>query len=224
MRMIKRIKDIATAEIHALLDQVEDPITMLNHYVREMDEEIGRGQQAYANQLFLEKRQMAFIADAEKSVMKRDRQAKLALEQGEESIAKLAIQDKLLQERKLNLYLEQYETIKHQTTLLCEKLNELKEKYNELQNRRLLLISRANVAQSIKQMNETFVSFSSGHNLAQSFARAEERIVRMEAEAEAGSQLYQSSRDIPSYTADPALQHEVQLELDKLKQTKQETA
>ncbi|WCK54021.1 PspA/IM30 family protein [Aneurinibacillus sp. Ricciae_BoGa-3] len=224
MKIVKRIKDIATAEIHALLDQAEDPIKMLNHYVREMEEEIARGQQAYANQLYLEKRQMAFIADADLSVMKRTRQAKLAVDQGEEAIAKLALQEKLLQEKKLNLYLDQYETIKNQTALLLDKLNELKEKYNELQNRRLLLISRANVAQSIKQMNQSFASFNSGDNIAHSFARAEERIIRMEAEAEAGSQLYQASKDVSPYLVDSALQEEVQLELDKLKQTKQETA
>jgi hypothetical protein len=48
-------------------------------------------------------------------------QGKLAVDKGEESIAKMALQEKINQEKTLNLYKEQYETIINQTKSLFEK-------------------------------------------------------------------------------------------------------
>jgi phage shock protein A len=223
MGIFKRIKDITVAEIHALLDQVEDPFSMLNHYVREMEEEIAKGQQALSNQIFLEKRQMALILNTEEVIAKRIRQAKLAVDRGEEPIAKLALQEKLIHENKLNLYKKQYEMIKNQTTILYEKLNQLKEKYDELKHKRLFLMSRANVARSVKQMNNTFASLNTD-NIAKGFTRAEEHVLMMEAETEVSTLLSQPRRDLNSYSIDPSLQEEVQNELEKLKKANQETA
>jgi phage shock protein A len=223
MGIFKRIKDITVAEIHALLDQVEDPFSMLNHYVREMEEEIAKGQQALSNQIFLEKRQMALILDTEEVIAKRIRQAKLAVNRGEELIAKLALQEKLIHENKLNLYKEQYETIKNQTTILYEKLNQLKEKCDALNHKRLLLMSRANVARSVKRMNHTFASLNTD-DIAKGFIRAEEYVLMMEAEGEVSTFLSPLRRDLNSYWIDPILQEEVQNELEKLKETNQETA
>ena len=49
------------AEINGLLDGIEDPIAMLNEYSREMEQEITKGQNALDRQLFVEKKQAAFI-------------------------------------------------------------------------------------------------------------------------------------------------------------------
>jgi phage shock protein A len=219
MGIFKRIKDITTAEINGLLDQIEDPITMLNHYVREMEAGIAKGQQALSNQIFLEKKQLALILNTEKMIAKRTRQAKLAVDQEEEAIAKLALQEKLSLEKKVTLYKEQYETIKNQTGALCEKLNQLKKTYNELQHKRLLLLSRLNVAQSMKQMHNTSV-FLRTETITKGVARAEERILMMEAEVEANSRLLQDSQIISSYMKDAALEEEVQKELENLKKTR----
>lgn len=222
MGILKRIKSITMAEINKVLDQVEDPISMLNQYMREMEEEIAKGQHALAKQIFLEKRQMALIIDTEEVLAKRERQAKLAVTKGEDNIAALALQEKLLQEKKRSLYKEQYEVIKGQTNLLEEKINQLKEQYNELQHKRLLLLSRANVAQSLKQLDNAVVSLNTD-NIARGFARAEERIVMMESEIEANTRLSNISPS-SSYAIDPSVQEEVQKQLAQLKETVKETS
>ncbi|BAU28514.1 phage shock protein A (PspA) family protein [Aneurinibacillus soli] len=222
MGILKRIKSITMAEINKLLDQVEDPINMLSQYMREMEEEIAKGQHALANQIFLEKRQLALIIDTEEVLAKRERQAKLAVTKGEDNIAALALQEKLLQEKKRGLYKEQYEVIKGQTNLLEEKINQLKEQYNELQHKRLLLLSRANVAQSLKQLDNAVVSLNTD-NIARGFARAEERIVMMESKIEANTRLSNISPS-SSYAIDPSLQEEVQKQLAQLRETAKETS
>ncbi|WP_078409467.1 PspA/IM30 family protein [Priestia abyssalis] len=223
MAIFKRIKNIMMAETHGLLDKVEDPIEMLNQYVREMEQEINKGQQALSNQIFLEKKQETLIIETEELISKRNRQAKLAVERGEEQIAKLAVQEKLIQEKQLHVYQEQYEMIKSQTTTLWEQLNQLKQKYQELQQKRLLLVSRANVAHSMKQMHNTFISFST-ENVARGVARAEERVVMKEAEVQAGHQLSKSSNAFNPRYMDVAMQDEVEKEIQKLKGLNTETA
>ncbi|MEH7493522.1 PspA/IM30 family protein [Neobacillus niacini] len=196
MGIFKRIKTIAKADINGLLDGLEDPIAMLNEYSREMEQQIAKAESALSRQIFVENKQAALILDTKCLMEKRTRQAKLALEQGEEQLAKLAVQEKLNQENQLKVYEQQYETVKGQTQILKDKLLELQETYNELQHKKILLASRANVAKSIKQIQKTTVSFQTD-TILRGVTRAEERILLMEAEVQAGSQF-----------ANPLIQHE----------------
>ncbi|MDN3017295.1 PspA/IM30 family protein [Paenibacillus sp. BSR1-1] len=219
MGIFRRVKTIAMAEVNGLLDGIEDPIAMLNEYSREMEQEIVKGQKALARQIFVEKKQAALISETQKLVDKRTRQAKLAIEKGEEGMAKLAVQEKLTLEKQSALYQEQYEAVKTQTKILVEKLDQLKETYNQMQQKKILLASRANVAQSMKQIQKATVSFQTD-TIARGVARAEERILLMEAEVHAGSQfaapLAQFDTAYDNFINDEELNNEI----EKLKKEK----
>lgn len=186
MGLFKRLKRITSAELNGLLDGLENPIAMLNEYSREMEQEIDKGQQALARQIFTEKKQAALILNTKELVDKRTRQAKLAIEKGDEAMAKLAVQEKLVHEKQLKIYEQQYESLKGQTETLTGKLNELKDAYHELQQKKVLLSSRANVAQSMQEIQKATVSFQTD-TIARGVARAEEQILMMEAKVQAGN-------------------------------------
>jgi phage shock protein A len=188
MGIFKRLKRIAKADINGLIDGMEDPIAILNEYSREMEQEIAKAQRSLSRQIFVENKQAALILETKTLVDKRTRQAKLALENGEEAIVKLAVQEKLVHEKQLGLYQQQYEAIKEQTEILKEKLKELQQTYSELQHRKILLASRANVAQSIKQIQQAATTFQTD-NILRGVARAEDKILLMEAEVQAGNQF-----------------------------------
>lgn len=219
MGIFKRVKTITKAEINGLLDGMEDPIAMLNEYSRELEQEILKGQKALSQQYLVEKKQAALLLETEELVAKRTRQAKLAIEQGEEGIAKLAVQEKLIHEKQLNLYQQQFDAIKEQTQILIEKLNQLKETYNELHHKKILLASRANVAQSIKQIQKATVSFQTD-NIARGVARAEERIMLMEAQVQAGSQFSSPLAQHDAVFQNYVREEELEKELEKLKREK----
>jgi phage shock protein A len=216
MGIFKRINRIVKAQANRFLDQVEEPIHMLNQYIREAEEDFTKGEKALATQYFLEKRQAILIAQTEEILSKRERQAKLAIERGEEGIAKIALQEKLLQEEKRKAYSGQYETIKVQTVELTHQLKQLQEKLEEYKHRQLLLTSKVNVANSLKQINDTFVSFDS-EKLARGFARVEDRILFLESELEARQQLAPTTLLKNGLNADVALTEKVENELVKLK-------
>jgi phage shock protein A len=219
MGIFKRVKTITMAEINGLLDGIEDPIAMLNEYSREMEQEILKGQKALARQFFVENKQAALILETERLVEKRTRQAKLAIEHGEDSMAKLAVQEKLILEKQINLYQQQYDAVKSQTQLLIEKLNQLKDTYNQMQHKKILLASRANVALSMKQIQKATVSFQTD-NMARGVARAEERIMMMEAEVQAGQQFSAPLAQYDAAYSNFVNEEELNQELEKLKNEK----
>jgi phage shock protein A len=220
MGIFKRLKTIAAADINALLDGIEDPIAMLNEYSREMEQEIVKGQKALARQIFVEKKQEVLISETKVLVEKRTRQAKLAIEKGEETIAKLAVQEKLSNEKQLAFYQEQLQSIKEQTQILIGKLEELKAAFQQMQHKKILLASRANVAQSMKQIQKATVSFQT-ESISRGITSAEEKIMLMEAEVQAGNQF-----PAPCVQFEPANQNlisdeELNAEIEKLKNQKE---
>jgi phage shock protein A len=220
MGIFKRLKTITMAEINGLLDGIENPIAMLNEYSREMEQEIVKGQKALARQIFVEKKQEALISETKALVEKRTRQAKLAIEKGEEEMAKLAVQEKLTHEKQLALYQEQLQSINQQTQILLEKLEQLKETYYHMQQKKVLLASRANVAQSMKQIQKATVSFQTD-SIARGIARAEERILLMEAEVQAGNQFSAPLVSFERAYQNSISDEELNSELEKLKSEKE---
>ena len=213
MGIFKRIKTITLAEINALLDGLEDPIAMLNQYSREMEVELQRAQKALARQIYVENRQAALIVDTERLLAKRIRQAKLAIERGEESIAKLAVQEKLIHEKQLIVFKQQQDALKAQTKILLEKINELKEIYNALQHKKILLTSRTNTALTIKQIQKASASFQA-ETITRGIARAEDHILMIEAEVQAGNQfttpLAQQEAAAQTFVDDDELNKEIE--------------
>ncbi|MBZ5752409.1 PspA/IM30 family protein [Metabacillus rhizolycopersici] len=219
MGIFKRVKNITKADINGLLDKWEDPISMLNEYSREMEQEIAKAQKALSRQIFVENKQAVLILETKNIVEKRARQAKLAIDQGEDTITKLAVQEKLIYEKQLSLYEQQYEAIQGQTGMLKEKLNELQETYNELQHKKILLASRANVAQSIKQIQNATVSFQTD-TIVRGVTRAEDRILLMEAEVQAGSQFANPLVQHDAVYRNVVNEEELAREIEKLKSEK----
>jgi phage shock protein A len=215
MGLFKRVKNVLLADLHDLIDKCEDPISMTKQYLRELEEQMEKAQRALAQQFVIERRYEQLIQQAEEMIEKRARQAKLAVEKNEEAIAKMALQEKIAYEKKLALYKQQYETLKEKTTYLTEQLKQLHEKYEELKVKQLDLIARANAAQAIKNINTSLVSFNPEHAL-KGFARMEERILALEAEAQASSYLYESYKALHTLP----LQNEVEKELEQLKEAK----
>ncbi|WP_195891954.1 PspA/IM30 family protein [Neobacillus dielmonensis] len=167
----------------------------------------------------MEKKQAALIAETRELVAKRARQAKLAIGQGDDAMAKLAVQEKLNHEKQLQVYQEQLEAIKGQTQLLTEKLDQLKDTYNKIQQKKILLASRANVAQSMKQIQKATVSFHTD-DIARGVARAEERILLMEAEVQAGYPFAAPLAKFDAAYSSYVSEEELYQEMEKLKKEK----
>ncbi|WP_129731773.1 hypothetical protein [Bacillus sp. OTU530] len=79
----------------------------------------------------MEMKYKVLVAEADNIIEKRVRQANLAVDRNEDNVAKIALQNKIVPERKFASY-KQQETIQAQAANLYEKIKKLKGKHEEL--------------------------------------------------------------------------------------------
>ncbi|AGE76651.1 TPA: PspA/IM30 family protein [Bacillus thuringiensis] len=219
MGILKRIKNIVVADVHQTLDKIENPISMLKQYLRETEQQITKAEKALSHQYYLEKKYEALISETNALIAKRTRQAELAVSREEDHMAQLALQEKIVNEKKAELYRQQYEITKEQTATLYEQIDKLQKKYGELQYKELVLVSRLNAAQAIKESNRAIDSFHT-ESTAKGFARIESYVQKLEAETAASNYFYNMKSPNQQEVLDKNLQEEVQRELEKLKENK----
>lgn len=217
MAIFKRVRDITVASIHEMLDRVEDPVAMLNQYLRDLESEISKAELAVSRQVAIEKKWKALVEEFEQRAAKRCRQAELALDHGDENIARQAIEDKQFAEVKAAEYRALYERSKEQVAVLLGQLKELKDKFYELRNKKFHLVSRANVANAVKDINQALVSIDT-ESAAKGFARIEEKIMTMEADSQAMQRIRRAYGDTNyGYLVNAEKNEQVEQELERLK-------
>ncbi|TBX75894.1 PspA/IM30 family protein [Bacillus mycoides] len=219
MGILKRIKNIVVADVHQTLDKIENPVSMLKQYLRETEQQITKAEKALSHQYYLEKKYEALISETDTLIAKRTRQAELAVSREEDQMAQLALQEKIVNEKKAELYCQQYEITKEQTATLYEQIDKLQKKYGELQYKELVLVSRLNAAQAIKESNRAIDSFHT-ESTAKGFARIESYVQKLEAETAASNYFYNLKSPNQQEVLDQNLQEEVKRELEKLKENK----
>lgn len=192
MGIFKRIGDLTKASIHDLLDKVEDPVAMLNQYLRDMEEEIAQAEVTVARQIANERRIGQRLEETRRGVQERSAQAMAALKEGREAIARKALEEKLFLEQKAEEYAGLHEQAQTQVEELKSQLHEMKEEFYKMRNKRNELVSRVQLAKVKKQMSQ--VSYSGqtieGGSASRDFYRIEEKIFQMEAQAEVARQAY----------------------------------
>ncbi len=195
MALFKRLRDITMASVNDLLDKAEDPVKMVNQFIRDMDEDIGEAEVAVAKQIAIEKRFLEQRDEAASLVQKRAEQAEKALDLGNEELAKKALQDKIEQQTRYETYASEYDKAKAMADELRSKLGEMKDELLKMKSKREMLVARADAAKVQKQINHTMGSFGSD-SAAQGFARMEEKVNQLEAEAQASSELRGSGKTL----------------------------
>jgi phage shock protein A len=118
-----------------------------------------------------------------------------ALEQGNEELARKALQDKKEHQTRYDEMKRQYDIAKTNADQLRSQLAEMKDEFNKMKNKKDLLVARAEAAKAQKQINQAMTGFGTD-NAAKGFDRMTEKVLQMEAEAEASKDIRSSSRTL----------------------------
>ncbi|NDI35120.1 PspA/IM30 family protein [Chengkuizengella sediminis] len=195
MSIFKRIRDISSAAINDLIDKAEDPVKMLNQYLRDMEDDIAEAEIAVAKQIAIEKKMKHKYEESQEMVDKRSQQAMKALESGNEDLARRALEDKKEHQEKLDDFKTQYDNAKSNADSLRKQLEDMKDEFGKMKNRKDTLVARAESAKAQKKINQTMSGFGKDTG-AKGFDRMNEKVLQMEAEAEASEDLKNSSRSL----------------------------
>ncbi|GGL48331.1 PspA/IM30 family protein [Sporolactobacillus putidus] len=195
MSIFKRLRDLAVSNVYALIEKAEDPVKMTDQYLRDMQEDVQDAEKSVAAQIALEKKFKALYEEQSELVAKREKQAHLAVEEGNLDLAKRVIEDKQNAEQKMNEYKERYEQNKAASENLRSKLDEMRKQVAALKDKRETLVARVNAAKAQKDINEKMSGFDSNTAMA-GLKRMEEKTLQMEAEAEASGEVYKKEKSI----------------------------
>ncbi|WP_404453570.1 PspA/IM30 family protein [Virgibacillus necropolis] len=194
-KFFKRVSTVVSSELNTLLDKAEDPVKMLDQFMRDMAEDIREVESAVAKQIANEKMLKRKSDDAQAMVDKRQKQAEKALNANDEDLARRALQDKGEHEKQANLLKESWERAKKDSDMLRDKLDEMKKEYQEMKLKQDSLKARAESAKTRTKMNRTMSSVGNDDSKA-GFERMEEKVMRFEAEAETSEDLSKESRSL----------------------------
>lgn len=195
MGIFKRMRDLTAASINDLLDKAEDPVKMLNQFLRDMEEDILDAEAAVAKQIAVEKKFKQQVEEAEEMVQKRQSQAEKAMEQGNEDLARRALQDKKEFQTRYDEMSNQYGIAKENADRLRGQLAEMKDEFNKMKNKKDLLIARAEAAKAQKSINQAMSGFGTD-NAARGFDRMSDKVAQLEAEAQASNELRSSGKSL----------------------------
>lgn len=218
MGVFQRIKDLTKASVHDLLDKLEDPVVMLNQYLRDMETEIRDAEVTVAKQMASERRMKQRLDELVRQGVDREGQAEHALRGGNEALARKLLEEKVQFDQQAANLADLHAQASAQVSELTSQLHEMKDEYYKLRNKRNELAARSQMAKARKQMAQvsTLHTIESG-TASRGFHRMEEKIMQMEAEADVAkmpSPLYGGSA---GSRIDPEKEFRVEQELDALR-------
>lgn len=195
MSIFKRLRDLTMSNINAIIDKAEDPIKMTDQYIRDMTEDLEDAEKAVAAQIAIEKRFKALYEEQAALVEKRTQQAHTAAQAQNVELARRALEEKKAAEAKRDEYKASYDQNKLAADNLRSKLEEMRKQLTAMKNKRETLVARYNAAKAQTEINKAMNGFGSD-TAAAGLKRMEEKMLAMEARAEASNEMSQREKSL----------------------------
>jgi phage shock protein A len=198
MAILDRIAMVIRSNLNALINQAEDPEKMLDQILIDMRQQLQEAKREVAAAIADERRLAAQLEAARAQVNEWDRRSVLAVERGEDDLAREALRRKAEQQQLAAGYQSQWEAQQASTTNLKQALRALSEKIDEASRKKNLLVARQKRAEAQKHIHEVMTGLSDT-SAFEAFDRMAGRVDQIEAQAEATVEL---SRELSGETTE----------------------
>lgn len=207
MSLFDRIANITKATLHEALNKLEDPVLMTGQYLRNLEEDIQSAESSLKEQQITASLQQRKSDEAAELAKQSEQRAILALENGDEAIARHAAAAKIQYEEQSIQFADEAAAARNRVTELELSINTGKEEYKRLKEKRNELAARARKVTENSKLEHEHISYGiESGSAAKGFERMEEKIVEWESGLPVTSNLSNSDS------------HAVNEELERLKE------
>lgn len=164
MGMFKRLSNIFRSKVNTALDEVENPIELLDQKIRDMEESLNTAKlssaQILGNVHEIEKK----MTEAKRTSEEFDEKVKLAMSKGNEDLAKKALAKKIEADKSYNSLKTSYEDAQKKAEAIKSKLKDLQSEIEKTRSYRDEAAARFNNAEASKKVNEILANVDAGSN------------------------------------------------------------
>ena len=196
MSIFKRIRKIISANINELLDEVEDPETMIRQMIREMERGISEMRKHTASVLGSQKMAEKKLKKALEEERHWLETAETAVRAGKDDLAMQALQKKKTAEERINTLHRQIEDEAALVERLKKELARLEDKIQEVRIKRDTLVAKKRaVATRQKLMESSEMLSGSAGKIINGFDQFENETEKLSADVEAKKELEEMLKD-----------------------------
>jgi phage shock protein A len=188
MGLFDRIKRVVSANLNDLVNKAEDPEKMLEQAILEMQEDLVQLRQGVAQSIAAQKRTEKQYNDAQNEINKWQRNAQLALQKGDENLARQALERKKTYTETSAALKASLDQQSGQVESIKRNLIQLESKISEAKTKKDMLKARITTAKAQEQLGGLVSGMNSGSAMA-AFERMEEKVLMQEARAQSTAEL-----------------------------------
>ncbi|ARV61647.1 hypothetical protein BZZ01_26210 [Nostocales cyanobacterium HT-58-2] len=188
MGLFDRIRRVVSANLNDLVNKAEDPEKMLEQAILEMQEDLVQLRQGVAQAIAAQKRTEKQYNDAQHEINKWQRNAQLALQKGDENLARQALERKKTFTDTANALKASLDQQTVQVENLKRNLIQLESKISEAKTKKEMLKARITAAKAQEQLQGMVRGMSTGSAMA-AFERMEDKVLMQEARAQSAAEL-----------------------------------
>ena len=183
MGVFNRLSNMFRAKANNTLDEMENPIELLDQKIRDMEESLGKAKLSSAQILGNVREIQKKMEECQKESADYEGKVKLALGKGNEDLAKKALERKLDADKRYASLKTSYDEASVKAEAVKKNLRALEEEIQETRNYRDEAAARFNNAEANKKVNEILSNVQTSSNKI-NLDDIERKIQRKEAMAE----------------------------------------
>ena len=193
--ILSRFKDIMSSNINALLDKLEDPMKMIDQYLRNLESDLGKVKAETAAVMAEETKSKRELDECIDSINKMQTYAEKALLSGNEADARTFLSKKGELNNKLISLQQTYDMAKENSTKMREMHDKLIKDISQLNTRRDELKAKMAVANTQEKLNKVGSSVNGAIGNMSKFDEMEAKINKKLDTANAMAELNNSQKE-----------------------------
>lgn len=188
MNLFDRFARVAKSNLNDLAGKLEDPEKIMEQALEEMQNDLVKIRQSYAEVTATQRRILKQKEQCDAMAADWYKRAQLALEKGNDELAKEALSRRQTQTEEANTLQSQLDNQAESLDKLFEGMKMLEKKIGENKAKKDQMVARARTAQSTQKVND-MISGVTGKTSTDAFSRMEEKVEALEAAAEVSAEM-----------------------------------